>query len=89
VWIDYPRLDELVKDRWPANSPDLNPLDYCIWDELAKAMDWHQITSKKDLIEELKRATKKVRPEIVFESCNSWTSRLLKVATNDGNYLDK
>jgi inhibitor of nuclear factor kappa-B kinase subunit alpha len=79
----------LEKDRWPANSPDLNPLDYCIWDELANAIDWHRITSKKDLIEELKRATKKVRPEIVFESCNSWTSRLLKVATNDGNYLDK
>ena len=23
------------KDIWPANSPDLNPLDYCIWDEFA------------------------------------------------------
>ncbi|CAF2116352.1 unnamed protein product [Rotaria magnacalcarata] len=27
------------KDCWPPNSPDLNPLDYSIWDELANAID--------------------------------------------------
>ena len=21
----------IPKDRWPANSPDLNPLDYAVW----------------------------------------------------------
>ncbi|CAF3861205.1 unnamed protein product, partial [Rotaria magnacalcarata] len=30
----------ILKDRWPANSPDLNPLGYCIWNELVQAMDW-------------------------------------------------
>ena len=24
------------KDHWPRNSPDLNPLDYCIWEEFAR-----------------------------------------------------
>ena len=24
----------IVKDHWPPNSPDLNLLDYSIWDEL-------------------------------------------------------
>ncbi|CAF3813941.1 unnamed protein product, partial [Rotaria sp. Silwood1] len=24
------------EDHWPPNSPDLNPLDYCIWDEFVK-----------------------------------------------------
>ena len=27
------------KDHRPSNSPDLNPLDYSIWDELAEGMD--------------------------------------------------
>ena len=27
------------KDHWPRNSPDLNPLDYCIWDEFARAIN--------------------------------------------------
>ena len=44
------------KDRWPANSPDLNPLDYSIWDEVASRINWKKITSKKTLIYELKLA---------------------------------
>lgn len=27
------------KDRWSANSFDLTPLDYCIWNELVQTMD--------------------------------------------------
>ena len=23
--------DFIGKDEWPPNSPDLNPLDYCVW----------------------------------------------------------
>lgn len=77
------------KDHWPPNSPDLNPLDYCIWDELANAMNWDQISTKKDLIGEIKRATKKVRLPVVFESCRSWTVRLSRIVQNNGNYLYK
>ncbi|CAF3687714.1 unnamed protein product, partial [Rotaria socialis] len=39
------------KDRWPPHSPDLNPLDYCIWDEFNRAINWNKIISKKTLIE--------------------------------------
>ena len=24
----------IKKDDWPPNSPDLNPMDYCIWNQL-------------------------------------------------------
>ena len=77
----------ISKDRWPANSPDLNPLDYCIWNELAEAMDWSQIKTKLTLIEELKRSIKKVKPEIVLESCNDFSKRLHRLLQNDGRYL--
>ncbi|CAF1975242.1 unnamed protein product [Rotaria magnacalcarata] len=77
------------EDRWPANSPDLNLLDYCIWDELVEAMNWNQVTSKQTLIEELKRGCRKVRSDVVFESCNSWTARLLKVSKNNEKHLNK
>ena len=46
-------------DHCPSNSRDLNPLDYSIWDELAEGMDWTQISTKQDLIDELQQATKK------------------------------
>ena len=77
----------IPKDRWPAKSPDLNPLDYSIWNELVQAMDWGRIKTKLTLIEELKRSVKKVKSEIVLESCNSFSKRLYRLLKNDGRYL--
>lgn len=77
------------KDSWPPNSPDLNPLDYSIWDELAKAIEWDRVTSKTTLIDQLKVAVHLIRQEVVWESCASWTSRLSRVCQNGGDYLSK
>ena len=55
----------IPKDRWPANSPDLNPLDYCLWDELAQSMDWDQVSSKLTLVDELQRGVKKMRKNVI------------------------
>ena len=77
------------KDSWPPNSPDLNPLDFCIWDEFAQAVKWNKVTSKKTLIAELKRACKRIRDEVVLESCSVWTNRLYRMVQNNGNYLQK
>ena len=38
------------KDHRPPNSPDLNPLDYCVWNEIAQVIKWNVVTSKKILI---------------------------------------
>ena len=75
------------KDTWSANSPDLNPLDYCIWDEFARAINWDKVTSKSSLISELKRGVKKIRLDVVRESCSVWTNHLYRMIQNDGNYL--
>ncbi|CAF2046656.1 unnamed protein product [Rotaria magnacalcarata] len=75
------------KDRWPPNSPDLNPLDYSIWDELANAISWNKVKLKTTLIQQLKSSINKVRESVVFESCASWTNRLYRVYQNNGNYL--
>ena len=50
----------LDKDTWPANSPDLNLLDYCIWNEFAQIINWNKVTSKSLLISEVKRDARKL-----------------------------
>jgi len=75
------------KDHWPPNSPDINPLDYCIWNEFAQLVEWHAVTSKKTLISALKRAVRKISQDVVFESCSSWTNRLYRLSQDKGNYL--
>ena len=77
------------KDHWPPNSPDLNPLDYCIWDEFEQCVNWKKVTSKATLVDELKRAVKKIRQDVVLQSCSSWTARLSRLLKNDGRYLKK
>ena len=75
------------KDYWPPNSPDLNPLDYSIWDEFVKVINWNKVKSKATLIQQLKSSLKKIRELVIVESCTSWTNRLHRINQNDGNYL--
>lgn len=79
----------IEKNRWPPNSPDLNPLDYCIWDEFANAIKWDRVVSKETLIEEIKQGAKRIRQEVVLESCSSWTNRLYRLSKTDGAFLRK
>ncbi|CAF3760617.1 unnamed protein product [Rotaria socialis] len=77
----------IEKDRWPPNSPDLNPLDYSIWDQLVNNINWNKVYSKTTLIMELKLSVKKISESVVFESCACWTNRLYRLYQNDGSYL--
>ncbi|CAF1073942.1 unnamed protein product [Rotaria magnacalcarata] len=77
----------IEKDRWPPNSPDLNPLDYSIWDQLVNNINWNKVYSKTTLIKELKLSVKKISESVVFESCACWTNRLYRLYQNDGSYL--
>ena len=74
-------------DHWPPNSLDLNPLDYSVWDEFVKVIDWNKVKSKATLIQQLKSSLKKIRESLIVESCTSWTNRLYRMSQNDGNYL--
>lgn len=87
TWCDENFPAFIDKDRWPPNSPDLNPLDYSIWDELALHIKWDRVTSKQTLINELKRSVNRIRQDVVFESCATWSNRLHRMANNNGEYL--
>ena len=75
------------KDHWPPNSPDLNPLDYCVWNEIAQVIKWNTVIPKKTLIVALPRAVKKFSNDVVVENCLSWTNRLCRMSQDKGNYL--
>ncbi|CAF1131772.1 unnamed protein product [Rotaria magnacalcarata] len=77
----------ISKDRWPPNSPNLNPLDYSIWGELVNIINWNKVQSKTTLIQQIKSSIKNIRESVVFESCASFTNRLYRLCQNDGNYL--
>jgi transposase len=77
----------ISKTRWPPNSPDLCPLDYCLWNELGEAINWDHVTTKSKLIDEIKRSVKKVEKEKILHSVLDFTVRLRLIQKNGGNYI--
>ena len=86
-WCRDNFLSSFGKYRWPSNSPDLNPLDYSIWNELGNTISWNKVKSKTTLVQQLKSSFKKICELVVFENCTSSTNRLYQVSQGNGNYL--
>ena len=54
-WLAANSSDFIGKDEWPPNSPDINPLDYCVWGVMLAAYQKHnpEPTTKVQLREVL------------------------------------
>jgi transposase len=87
LWCKNHFFNFWTKDRWPPNSPDLNPLDYCIWTELGDQMNWNKIINKKTLINEIKLGVKKIRVEVVRRSIGCWSNRVYQMLQREGDYV--
>ncbi len=77
----------ISKTRWPPNSPDLCPLDYCLRNELGEAINWDHVTIKSTLIDEIKRSVKKVEKEKILHSVLDFAVTLRLIQKNGGNYI--
>jgi len=44
---------QIGKDKWPPNSPDLNPLDYHVWGAMLER--YKPLQPKPNTIDELKK----------------------------------
>ena len=86
-WCRHNFPSFLDKDQWPLNSPDLNPLDYSIWNELVTTINWDKFKSKTTLIDQFQSSVRKIRESVVFDCCAYWTNRLYPISLNDGDYL--
>ncbi|CAM4785876.1 unnamed protein product [Rotaria magnacalcarata] len=71
LWCKKHFFDFWSKDRWPPNSPHLNPLDYCVRNELCHHMNWNHAVDKQTLINEIKQCVKKIPVKVVRRSVAS------------------
>ena len=83
------QLRPLLPHQWPANSPDLNPVDFCIWGELERRVFKGRLITT---IEELKTAIRvewKAFPQQTIDNAiNSFKPRLMKVVTAKGGHIE-
>ena len=57
-WCEDHFLDFIDKTHWLPNSPDMNPLNYSIWEEYAQAINWSRVKLKATLKAQLVLAVK-------------------------------
>ena len=77
------------KKLWPLSSPDLNPLDFCVWSILEK----EDCTSTHDNTEALKKFLKqewaKIPQETFCATVKSFRGRLKHVIEAKGSHIEK
>jgi len=64
---------------WPANSPDLNPVDYCIWGVMQEHVYRTPIRNVAELRQRLVATWTEFKQNIVDEAIEQWRDRLLSM----------
>ena len=71
--------DFIAADEWASYSPDLNPLNYCIWDiqhHILQDLVYEGQRLPFASLQDLKEAIKKKCKEITFETVRKSTAQL-------------
>ena len=87
-----------LKELWPPSSPDLNPMDFGIWDMVHLGEIWpifgiwsicavsHSNVEK--LKKKLKESWAKIETETIRATCDQVISRLRRVIIEKGGYIE-
>ena len=88
-WLDE-NCHENSPDLWPAKSPDLNVMDYCIWSLLLSEVQRNrtEIQNIDDLKTCLVASWDAIPVDTVKRAANSWIGRLKKCFDVDGGHFE-
>ncbi|CAF4341426.1 unnamed protein product [Rotaria magnacalcarata] len=75
------------EEKWPPNSPELNPLDYFIWDNISNHVKYHKVKTINDLRQEVEKAMKKVDINYVWEVIGAFLRRVYSVEKHCGELM--
>ena len=89
-WLAAHCPDFVNKDQWPPNSPDINPLDYCIWGLMLAA--YKKQRPKPSNKDELKAVLQTIWDSLPQESIDKavlgFRKRLLACVRADGGHFE-
>jgi inhibitor of nuclear factor kappa-B kinase subunit alpha len=75
-------------DKWPAASPDLNPMDYSIWGILQARVGKKFYRSVKDLKTSLKREWRAIPQESIRKAIEQFPKRLELCIDARGGHIE-
>ncbi|OQV23395.1 hypothetical protein BV898_02841 [Hypsibius exemplaris] len=73
----------------PPISPDLNVLDYCIWNILKQRLNKYGLISNfKKLKKILQKELTAIPQEVIRDAVDSWLFRVSRVEKADGGHIE-
>ena len=83
-------VPELIEpEMWPANSPDLNPVDYGVWENLSSRVYREKIADIDQLVAVLKRKWEELPQEQINKAIDQFRPRLRKVIEMKGKHIEQ
>ena len=83
-------LDLIAPNEWPPNSPDLNPVDFCIWGKLkTNVYRGRRITSIEQLRAVLIEEWEKFPQSIIDNCIDAFRGRLRRVIECEGMHIEQ
>ena len=82
--------DLLEPSQWPANSPDLNPVDYSIWGAMEQRVyTGRKIATLVELRQVLVEEWTNFPQEIISNAIQQFRPRLRKVVEENGGHIEQ
>lgn len=88
AWLQAHVPQFISPDEWPAGSPDLNPLDYTLWDKLEDMVCTRRYQNINSLKSAISTAIDNFPIKKVRESIDAWPSRLRACIKARGNHFE-
>ena len=75
-------------DHWPPNSPDLNDLEFAIWDDFEKKVWKNKPHDAESLKQGIIKEWRDYSQEIIHNALDSFRKRLRQIIKADGGYIE-
>ena len=83
-------LKLLKPELWPANSPDLNPVDYCIWGILERNVYRGRKLTDVDMLKAaIVEEWDKISQEVIDSCIDAFKKRLNLVVEHEGRHIER
>ena len=87
-WLEENLPDFLTPSDWPASSPDLNPLDFCIWGYMPSKIRIQKNMTLVQFKAHLVKIWDDMPQEVVRAACASFDKRLKAVIKDKGERIE-
>ena len=90
TYLEDKNIDFIKKDDWPPKSPDLNPMDFTIWNQLRDAVykDRTEPYTVNELRDRIQESWDALPIERVRSAIAAWKGRLRDVIAADGGSIE-